>query len=84
MIAVVYWFVSYEDAGTTMLVAAAGFSLFTGGWLWLRERRPPAADDEPAEEYFPHTSIWPFGIGVAGVLPRQRLDPRQLVPRARR
>jgi hypothetical protein len=66
VIGVVYWFASYEDAGTTLLGAAAAFSLATGGWLWLRQRRPPPGDDHAAEEYFPHTSLWPFWIGVAG------------------
>lgn len=64
-----YWFTSYEDAGTTMLVLAAGLSLLTGTYLWRQGRGrgvPPdeAGEGEP-EPWFPPSSVWPFGIGVA-------------------
>ena len=55
VIDVVYWFVSYERAGTTMLTLAAGLAALCGGWLFdpgpPRSRRPTtsrrAAGDRP-------------------------------------
>jgi uncharacterized membrane protein YfcA len=61
----VYWFVSYEDAGTTLLALAAGLALLCGGYLFVQDRKPavvPAAHPE-ADPYLPHSSVWPFGIG---------------------
>ena len=62
---VIYWFVSYEDAGTTLLGLAAGLALLCGGYLFVQGRKRPAAESShpPAEEYLPHSSVWPFGIG---------------------
>jgi hypothetical protein len=68
VLAVVYWFVSYEEAGTAMLALAAALSLWCGAYLWLRMRSPadePEAVDEP---YLPHSSPWPFVIGVGAFL----------------
>lgn len=66
---VVYWFGSYEGAGTTMLAAAAGLALFCAAYLWLQVRRADPDEDagegEPAG-WAPHASVWPFWIGVAG------------------
>jgi len=64
ILGVIYWFVSYEDAGTTLLALAAGLALLFGGYLFVQDRKRPAADSHrPAEEYLPHSSVWPFGIG---------------------
>lgn len=75
LITAVYWFVSYEDAGTTMLALSAGLALLFGGWLYLQDRRPhaPAADGEHGEhdehgEYLPTASVWPLAIGVGAAL----------------
>jgi predicted membrane channel-forming protein YqfA (hemolysin III family) len=67
--AAVYWLTSYEDAGTTMLAVAASFGLFCAVYLWRQSRRAEDADDgadAPPEPWFPHSSVWPFAIGVAG------------------
>jgi hypothetical protein len=45
LIAVLYWLVSYEDAGTVMLALSCGLALLVGGWLFLQDhhrRRGPA------------------------------------------
>ncbi len=69
----IYWFVSYEQAGTTMLALAVAGLLMIGGWLFLWSRRvglrpedrPDASPDDAAEDigYFPSSSIWPFVAG---------------------
>ena len=44
LLAIVYWFVSYEVAGTTMLALAGGLSMLTAVYLWLNEPRPDTGD----------------------------------------
>ena len=71
--AVVYWFTSYEDAGTTMLALAAALALMVGGYLHLEGRRLPDPEvDGPVtpldEAYLPHASVWPFVVGTGAVL----------------
>ena len=74
-----YWFVSYEDAGTTMLLFALVASAMIGGWLYLQSRklagpRPEDRGDahpgEGAGELgrFPVASVWPFVLGWGGVV----------------
>src|SRR5690242_21495654 len=44
----IYWFTSYEDAGTTMLAASSLLGLLAGGYLLLQARRfPPRPEDRP-------------------------------------
>jgi hypothetical protein len=72
-IAALYWFTSYEDAGTAMLVGAALLGLLTGGYLYRASRhieprpedRPDAAlaDGAGTTAEFPASSIWPFVFG---------------------
>lgn len=40
----VYWFASYEDAGTTMLVSACALAALIGLWLYRQERRADQSD----------------------------------------
>jgi Cytochrome c oxidase subunit IV len=74
VIAAIYWFTAYEDAGTTLLVLTAGLGLWCGVFLWLQYRRPAAAghglpdDGAATAEYLPHASIWPFAIGLGAAL----------------
>jgi hypothetical protein len=68
LLGVIYWFVSYEDAGTTLLALAAGLALLCGGYLFVQERKIAARPATSAaavgeEQYLPHSSVWPFGIG---------------------
>ena len=39
VLAIVYWFSSYERAGTTMLALASALALFFGSFLYVQERR---------------------------------------------
>ena len=75
VVAVVYWFLSYEDAGFMLLLFMGFAAAFLGGWFLLRTRRlrPPEddADAEHAEEAgaevgrFSGGSLWPLVMGVA-------------------
>jgi hypothetical protein len=72
-----YWFVSYEDAGTTMLGVSVPAFAFIAAWLWFQHRnvgpRPEdLAESDPADGagdigYFPSSSAWPFVL-AAGVV----------------
>lgn len=75
----VYWFVSYEDAGTTLLLAGVLAVGMVGAWLWTQSRRlgaprpedrPDASPGDGAGELgrFPSSSIWPFVLGWGGVV----------------
>jgi Cytochrome c oxidase subunit IV len=69
VIAAVYWFASYEPAGTTMLVLAAMLTGLCGVYLQIQSEH--ATDDTAApveEHYLPHDSPWPFAIGVGALL----------------
>jgi hypothetical protein len=70
---ILYWFTSYEDAGTVLLALAAALALWFGIYLWLQQRRAATAkargDHDDASlagevEYLPHASAWPFAIGL--------------------
>jgi len=75
----VYWFVSYEDAGTTMLLSGLLAMGMVAVWLFVQSRRlggprpEDRADASPGEGagslgYFPVASVWPFVIGWGGVV----------------
>jgi hypothetical protein len=73
LFAIIYWFVSYEDAGTTMLGLASGLALLCGGWLYLQDRRSTHPSVEHADahadaEYLPTASVWPLAVGVGAAL----------------
>lgn len=73
-----YWFVTYEDAGTTMLAASVPAFAFIGMWLWFENRhngpRPEdRADAGPADAtgdvgYYPSSSAWPFVLAAGAVV----------------
>lgn len=80
IMAAVYWFTSYEDAGTTMLVLGAGMYAILTGYLYLQSRRlrkgpprpeddddPPAARGDVPVGYFPAASVWPAALGLGAV-----------------
>ncbi len=78
VIAGIYWFTSYEDAGTTMLVASSLLGLLAGGYLLFQARKfPPRPEDRadatladgagPVDE-FPGSTIWPFVFGLGAVI----------------
>ena len=74
IIAGVYWFTSYETAGTLMLIGSTGLGLLPGAYyLWWSRHMKPRLEDDPdatiAEgagevDAFPSSSIWPFILGV--------------------
>ena len=72
-----YWFVSYEHAGSTMLGLSVPAFLMLGGWLLLQSRRhglrPEDRADATIEEgdeeigYFPSSSVWPLVLGLGAL-----------------
>jgi hypothetical protein len=73
VIATIYAFTSYEDAGTVLLIAAALLGLFLCAYLLRESRRiAPRPEDRPDAtladgagevQAFPAASIWPFAFG---------------------
>lgn len=78
VIGAIYWFTSYEDAGTTMLVAAALLGVMVGGYLLYQSRRmalrPEDRTDATIAEgsgtvgEFPAPSVWPFVFGLGATI----------------
>jgi hypothetical protein len=78
VIGTIYWFTSYEDAGTTMLAASSLLGLLAGGYLFIQSRKyPPRAQDRPDAtleegagpvDEFPAPSIWPFVFALGSVV----------------
>jgi hypothetical protein len=78
LVGLVYWFWSYEDAGTAMLVGTCTLGFLPGSYYfyWHRrmgqrvEDRDDASIQEGAGEInsFPSTSIWPFVMGMGAAL----------------
>ncbi|MGH9210345.1 MAG: aa3-type cytochrome oxidase subunit IV [Acidimicrobiales bacterium] len=76
VMAAIYWFTAYEDAGTVLLTLSAVLALWCGVFLWLGARPRSAAaaheaadaDAEVAGHYLPHASVWPFAIGLGAAL----------------
>lgn len=78
VIGVVYWFTSYEEAGSVMLAASAVMGLVAGVSIWLLSRHAPArvedrpdatiADGAGPVDVFPLQSIWPFAVGLSAAV----------------
>ena len=78
LVCAMYWFGSYEKAGTVLLIFTAFLGLLPGAYLlwWSRRMRPRAEDRDDAAltegagdvGAFPESSIWPFVFGIgAGI-----------------
>jgi Cytochrome c oxidase subunit IV len=77
IIAGVYWFTSYEDAGFLMLIGSTLLGLLPGSYyLWWSYKQKPQPDDDPDAtveegagevESFPGSSIWPFLLGMGAM-----------------
>ena len=73
VIATIYAFTSYDEAGTVLLIAAALLGLFLCAYLLRESRRiAPRPEDRPdatladgagTTHEFPAASIWPFAFG---------------------
>ena len=69
VIGVVYWFASYEPAGTTMLGLAAALAALCGVYARVQSEPSPAGAVTPDHgHYLPDSSLWPFGIGLGAAL----------------
>lgn len=75
----VYWFTTYEDAGSTMLLMGVLAVLMVAGWLLVQSRRlgAPRPEDRPDAQpadgagevgYFPRASVWPFVVGAGAIV----------------
>ena len=67
-LAVLYIVTAGEEAGAAMLVLASVLLLWCGAYLWLRLRSPADEPDAIDEPFLPHSSPWPFAIGVGAFL----------------
>jgi hypothetical protein len=67
LIGVVYWFASYEPAGTTMLALSSALAATCGVYLQVQHEHSPT-EARLEEHYLPHSSVWPFGIGLGALL----------------
>jgi hypothetical protein len=78
IVGVVYWFWSYEQAGTAMLIGTCTLGLLPGSyyWYWHKRmgKRVEDRDDATIAEgagnidSFPSSSIWPFVLGMGAFL----------------
>jgi Cytochrome c oxidase subunit IV len=81
LVGVVYWFISYEDAGFVMLTFMGLASALIGAYLLYRGARLHRAEDDadaaPGEDSgsivgrFSSGSIWPLVMGVGTALALQ-------------
>jgi len=67
VIAIVYWFASYEPAGTIMLALSSSLAAVCGVYLQVQSEHEPAESVED-DHYLPHSSVWPFGIALGAAL----------------
>ena len=74
----VYWFTSYEDGGTMMLVGTCLLGLLPGAYYYFWHRRmgdrPEDRSDATLEDgageiaTFPSSSVWPFVLGMGAFM----------------
>ena len=78
VIGIVYWFVSYEEAGAVMLAASAVMGLLAGTSIWLLSRHAPERSEDRSDATiaegagpvaaFPLSSVWPFAVGLGATV----------------
>lgn len=73
--ALIYAATSGDETGSVLLLLAAGLAVMIGGYLLTVPAGPgdesdaaPAAVAATEEDYLPASSIWPFWIGLGGVV----------------
>jgi len=74
----IYWFVSAEHAGTTMLVFSGAALLLVAAYLTVVGNRTgirpsdradaDVGDDTATPVYFPSMSVWPFLVAAGAVV----------------
>lgn len=81
-LAVIYWFTSYEDAGTTLLAVTSLAYAMLCGYLYLVARPLRSGGERPSDSpdplgsggggeeigYFPASSVWPPALAMGAVL----------------
>lgn len=78
VVTAIYWFTSYEEAGSTMLLLSMGLGLMPGLWLlWWSRRMAPRPEDLPDADIsdgagavgaFPGPTAWPVTLAFGAVL----------------
>ena len=83
VVAIVYWYLSYETAGFGMLMFMGLATAFIGGYILLRagrERRVYTEDDDEANHapqagvhvgWFSGGSVWPLVMGIGTAIALQ-------------
>ena len=84
-VGVVYWFISYEDAGFVLLTLMGFASALIGGYMLFRAHAHRRPEDDPDADYaesageevgrFSSGSIWPLVMGLGTVLALRRKIP---------
>ena len=79
VIAIIYWFTSYEDAGAIMLALGATAYAMLCGYAYLQVRRLARGPARPEDRedgtvtgevevgYFPAASVWPAALAMGAV-----------------
>ena len=70
----IYWFVTYEEAGTSLLLLMGVAALIMASFLWARARTPETPQDDPEATpesaagqtvgHFSTGSIWPLVMAI--------------------
>jgi hypothetical protein len=78
VIGIVYWFTSYEEAGSIMLAASALMGLVAGGSIWLLSRHSVSRAEDRSDAtiaegagpvgVFATSSVWPFAVGLSAAV----------------
>jgi hypothetical protein len=78
VIAAVYWFTSYEEAGSIMLALSVAALAFIAVYLWIQSRRTGTRPEDRLDGgtkgatgdigYFPSSSFWPFVMATGVVV----------------
>ncbi len=80
-VAIVYWFLGYEEAGFALLLFMGLASAFIGAYLLYRAHGSSRPEDDPDAEHAAHAgetvgrfsggSIWPLIMGIGTALALQ-------------
>ena len=78
LVAVVYWFLAYEEAGFALLLFMGTASAFVGGYLLWKAGGTKRPEDDPEADHrsaagqqvgrFSSRSVWPLVMGLGLVI----------------